>query len=223
MNELFQNVYRLKEVSEERLPEYLKQNEEILDIQFPQEYLQRSTSYALLDQDDKICGGLIIAHRPPFRSLQSIPAEFIETTMETLGPVEEVAEINGVWVAPDFRSPFVSFSFWQQMIGVLLETGKRRFLFTINDYNLHMRGHVNVLEPQVLFSGKTIQLDGMKESTCETILSIPQESLPAVAEMLQRRGIGSAKPTETDLIRRIRSRKGNAPVYGNDSQGHVQP
>lgn len=211
------DVHQLVLANGDLLADFMDQTNEVLGIRFPDEYLSRGSVYALVDRSGLICGGAIAVFDAPFRSIVSIPKEQIERAHALMGDESECAEINGVWLLSTMRSPFLSFAFWRQLISQLMFTNKQRFIFTFENANDRMKELSVWLKPEILYSGKTAKLEGMKTEGDETIAIVSRESLVTVLEMLDRRGIGKAKPQEQMIIQQIECRSKQAVV----SQSHV--
>jgi len=202
----YQNIYRLDKVPPARFSEFHKRTNEILGVVFPDEYIRGADAYALWDERNRICGGLIFARHPPFRCLQSIPESTKDEALRKLEDLEDCSEVNGVWIAPQNKSIFISTTFWRQLIEILLDSEKQRFLFTVDHTNRHMLGHIAFLQPKVLYSGATLQLDGMNQVADEVILSIRRDVVEASLGLLDRLGNGERLPADTDTAQRIAKR-----------------
>ena len=199
------DVHQLVQPEGEQRFEFLKQTESVLGIRFPDEYLLRGHVLSLVDQSQLICGGAIVVLEAPFRSVVAIPECTIDIRSK-LGPPQECAELNGVWLLSGMKSPYLTFTFWRLLISHLLLTNKHRFIFTFDNSNDRMKEVAVVFKPEILYSGKTVKLEGMKEEADETIAIVNREGLVAVWEMLERRGIGEANPQEQKIIQRIERR-----------------
>ena len=90
-----------------RLKECLASTYDVLGIKYPDEYIARGTMYSLVDKNGNAFGGAILVTQPPFRSLESIPIDSNEIAGK-IRKVRAMAEINGIWLAEDTRSPFDS-------------------------------------------------------------------------------------------------------------------
>jgi hypothetical protein len=201
----FHDVHQLVPTKGKRLTQFIDETELVLGIRFPLDYLDRASVLTLVDQEQVICGGAIVVLEPPFRSIRSIP-----TGSEVdfcVGKQEEWAEINGVWLNAEKKSPYLSFTFWSHLISHLLRTNKQHFIFTFDNSNNRMSQVANVFQPEVLYSGKTIKLEGMKTDSDETIAAVNRKVLSATQELLARRGIGKAEPQEEEIIQRIKKRR----------------
>lgn len=207
MSSTFRDLYPLAKVASESLSEFRERAGEVLGIRFPTSYLQQADAYALTHEFQGICGGLIVVQNPPFRCLQSIPIESKWDVFKRLGDLTNCAEINGVWIAPEAKSAFVSNAFWRQMIDVLLASNKDRFLFTVDHSNRHMLGHVSFLQPVVLYSGATIQLDGMGHVANEVIFSIQRDSVEDGVKFLDRFETGQKLESDLEAVQRISKRR----------------
>lgn len=193
-----ETVYRLVVCDSSRINEYHQKAVEFLGVDFPADYYDRSVTLALIDQLGCMCGGAIIALEPEFRSLLSIPTQAKEAP-PGLEPISRVAEINGVWLSPDAKSPILPVTFWRQVINFLMSLDKDRFLFTFDLSNKMMRKITSWLRYDVLYSGPTRQLPGMKQPSCETIAVLHRDSFAALFDTLNRFE-GSAVPMDDDSI-----------------------
>ena len=181
-----QAVYRLVEPDAERLEEYLEATKAILGLVFPQPYLERAEICCLVDQQDRLCGGGMVVLEPEFRSLQSIPEFAIDASLGDLETALDVAEINGVWIHPEIKSPMLPLAFWGRFLEKILETGMPRLLFTFNNDNTQMRKLTSWLAHEVLYSGLTRQLDGMPRPTHETVALTNREALQNYRRFYQK-------------------------------------
>lgn len=209
---VYKNFYRLIDLPSERVSEFQERTRDVLGIYFPDQYVRQSNAYAFLDQECNMCGGLMVVKRPPFRCLQSIPEAFQSEALWKLGNLDECAEVNGVWIEPQNKSAFISTAFWRQMIDILWESQKEKFLFTVDHCNRHMLGHVAMLQPLILYSGATLQLDGMHQSADEVILSIPRTSIKAGADFLKRIDKGQKLPHDLQATHQIARRRNSKVV-----------
>jgi hypothetical protein len=141
-----------------------------------------------------MCGGVLVVQRGPFRSLLAIDRLAATGLAAELNKATDVAEINGVWLAPDVKTPILPVTFWRQLIGFLLTSDKQKFLFTFDRQNRQMRKLTSWLRYDVLYSGPTHQLIGMKGPSDETIAVLYRDSFVSLNETLQRFE-GSATPT----------------------------
>lgn len=187
-----EQVFRMIPATGLLLGEFYSKTEEILEIRFPEEYLERAQVMVLMDQYDLICGGAMIVDQPEFRSLQGIPNyKNRDWFHQEFG--NGLAEVNGVWVDPKIKSPILPLTFWRKLIGYLLNTGFDRFLFTFDNANFKMKKVTSWLQHDVLYSGRTLQLDGMPKPSDETIALITRASFASLHETLSR-NFGSAVP-----------------------------
>jgi hypothetical protein len=182
--------------------QYLKRTAEILGIVFPLNYIDRAEALVLRNQNEQLCGGVMLVLEGPFRSVDSIPAAFC-ATHKPLNSRQDVAEINGLWLAPEMKSPFLSFSFWSLLSRHLVKSGKSNFLFTFDNNNSRMKSLAKWLNPKELYSGKTLLMPGMKSESEETIALVGIDSIKVFLTMLERRGIGTAEPEEKEIISRL--------------------
>lgn len=203
----FFHVQRLVKTPAHRIEEQLQLTQVHLGIYFPQEYLVGSSVYCFIEQSGVMFGGLFVRKMIPFRTIDSIPEASQMTARKVLQNVQETVEVNGVWIDPTNKSPFVSFSFWLQMISILLDTEYKQFIFTVDHNNKHMASHVDSMDHEVLYSGRTRMLDGMKNPSNESIILVQRNCLEVVQEMLERRGVGQASSGELMMMKRIEERR----------------
>lgn len=197
-------AHRLDVPKLDQQKEFLRQTAAILEIEFPGEYIERGTILTLLNSTDEICGGAIVVSEPPFRSLEGIPGN---RDWSKIGSEKTIAEVNGVWLSSALKSPYLSFAFWQQLVSFLAHTKKQQFLFTFDNSNNRMRDFAAWLQPEILYSGKTKKLSGMKSSSDETIAIVSRESLLNLQAMLDRRNGGAANSNqEVKIIQRLEKR-----------------
>lgn len=197
------SVHRLVRPNSLQLASYLTDTFEILELCLPSEYLSRAYILTLVDQRDVVCGGAMVIKQPEFRSLTTVPEDVREKAIAFIGDLDDVAEVNGVWVQSDCKSPFVSFSFWHQFISELLSMPKKKFLFTYDNSNARMSQLASSLDAIVLYSGRTLKLEGMAKPSNETIAMATRPSLETSLELLERRGIGTPSEAESKFIRQI--------------------
>jgi hypothetical protein len=193
-----ESVFKLRICEPHRVGEYQQKTAEILGIDLPKEYYDRSLILILVDQADRMCGGALLVMQPEFRSLLSIP-EATGNTALLLGAADDVAEINGVWLSPGVKAPILGVTFWRQLLTFLQTLDKRRFLFTFDRSNKQMRKITSWLRYDVLFSGPTRQLPGMKQPTEETIAILHSDSFASLNEAFDRLE-GSMVPTYSEAV-----------------------
>ena len=159
-----------------------------LDIDFPNDYWDRAHCLALMGDDDQFWGGAMVIAQPPFRSLDSIPNSHsadIERRMDDLQ--SRVAEVNGLWLATGKRTQLISFTFWCQLAEHLLELPIDHFIFTFDPQNGPMVMLQNWLSADVLYSGTTLQLPGMRSPQRETIALVSHEAIARFHALLAGR------------------------------------
>lgn len=193
-----ESVFQLGVCDPSRSSEYRQKTAEILGIDFPAEYYDRSLILTLVDQADCMCGGALLVLQPEFRSLLSIP-HLSENNAVRLGSTDDVAEINGVWLAPGVKAPILGVTFWRQLLAFLHTLDKQRFLFTFDRSNKQMRKITSWLRYDVLYTGPTRQLAGMKKPSDETIAILHRDSFNSLNEAFSRFE-GSMVPTYNDFI-----------------------
>ncbi|MBL8854925.1 MAG: hypothetical protein JNK57_13245 [Planctomycetaceae bacterium] len=193
-----ESVFKLRICESHRISEYQQKTAEILGIDFPNEYYDRSLILTLVDQSDRMCGGALLVLQPEFRSLLSIPNATGNATLQ-LGSAEDIAEINGVWLSPGVKAPILGVTFWRQLLAFLQTLDKRRFLFTFDRSNKQMRKITSWLRYDVLYSGPTRQLPGMKQPTEETIAILHSDSFASLNEAFDRLE-GSMVPNYAETV-----------------------
>ncbi|QEG24250.1 hypothetical protein [Mariniblastus fucicola] len=185
------NSHRLVVLEGSSRTSYLKRTEEQLDIAFPTHYVDRADVLAVLDEDDQLCGGVMLVGSGPFRSIAGIPDQH-RGAHQSLNERGDVAEINGLWLAPKMKSPFLSILFWRLLIGHLVKSKKNSFLFTFDNSNTRMKSLAFWLKPTKLYSGATLTLPGMKYSSEETIALINIEPVKVFLTLLERKAAKSS-------------------------------
>ena len=190
------HVYRLGLAQPGDVPRFQQWTREILNLNLPEDYLQRGKILVLRDQRDQICGGCLVVLQPEFRSLQSIPS-----TQRKSFPYdsERLAEVNAVWLSPGIKSPILPLTFWRQLALFLLSTHREQFLFTYDHGNRQMRKFASWLCHQVIYSGQTKQLEGMPGPALETIALVSRDSLLYLHHKLHPQAVGSAVPRYANL------------------------
>lgn len=192
-----ETVFRLKVCDPGRRDEYLRRTSDRLGVDFPSDYLERATILTLLDQLGEMRGGALVVSKPEFRSLLSIPTENHSQWIDGFRDVGDVSEINGVWLSPEVRTPILPVTFWRQLITYLLTQEKERFLFTYDHSNRQMQKIIGWLRFDILYSGLTECLPGMRQSSHETIAVLHRDSFARLSETLNRFE-GSAVPRYDD-------------------------
>lgn len=216
------SVHRLVRPNSSQLANYLADTFDILELCLPNEYLRRAHILTLVDQRDVVCGGAMVIKQPEFRSLTTVPEDVRAKAIAFIGDLDDVAEVNGVWVQSDCKSLFVSFSFWHQFISELLSMPKKKFLFTYDNSNARMSQLASSLDATVLYSGRTLKLEGMAKPSNETIAMATRPSLETSLELLERRGLGKPSEAESKFIRRIMV-SAATPSEAADSQSTIEP
>jgi hypothetical protein len=177
-----------------------------LGILFPREYVHRGTIWSLVDERHRICGGLILVDKPPFRSLEGIPSGAAPAGLDELQSGGSLAEINGVWLSLDWRSPFATLTYWTLMLDRLLETGCDKFLFSHENGNRQMSSFVQWMSPKILYSGPTKCLPGMKGPANETIALIDRALVASMLEVISQGHNPKRTSGEQSLIGRLQTR-----------------
>ncbi|MDB4778380.1 hypothetical protein OAG68_02880, partial [bacterium] len=131
------NDYRLVAVEQGLRASYLARTKEVLTIDFPPEYVERAEVLTILNQNDTLCGGVMLVTRGPFRSIESIPMDQ-RSALDSLRTHEGIAEINGLWLAPEIECSLLSISFWSLLTRYLVKSKKASFLFTYVESNSSM-------------------------------------------------------------------------------------
>ncbi len=196
--------YKLIDVTGARLKECLASTYNVLGIKYPDEYIARGTMYSLVDKNGNAFGGAILVTQPPFRSLESIPIDSNEIAGK-IRKVRAMAEINGIWLAEDTRSPFASFMFWTLILRKLLETSIEDFLFTFDNSNERMSALVKWASPRIIYSGRTKRLAGMKSPAIETIAIVDRKLIASFLDLIEGWGSDQAKVFDSELIYRLQT------------------
>ncbi len=177
-----------------------------LGICFPGDYINRGILYALQDLQGDVHGSAIVVSNPPFRSLQGIPKKNAEAIASRLPDPNQTAEINGVWLSEQMRSPFASFLFWTQLLEELLETGTGQFLFTVDRTNSRMSALMQWATPVVVYSGRTRQLPGMKSVSEETIALLDRPMIESFLNLINQLGTRHLPSRLAELADRLGGR-----------------
>lgn len=196
--------HRLVTVPDRQREQALELTSSALGICFPGDYVNRGILYALQDQQGDMHGGAIVVSDPPFRSLQGIPNA--RAVARCLPDPNQIAEINGVWLSEQMRSPFASFLFWTQLLEELLQTGAGQFLFTFDRSNSRMSALMQWAAPVVVYSGRTRQLPGMKSVSEETIALLDRPMIESFLTLINQLGSRQLPPRQADLADRLGGR-----------------
>ncbi len=196
---LFRDDYRLVPAEQGLRTSYLARTMEVLAIDFPSEYVERAEVLALLNQNDILCGGVMLVTRSPFRSIEAIPFEQ-RPAFDSLIARKGIAEINGLWLAPEMKSSFLSISFWGLLTRHLAKSKKSSFLFTYDTSNSSMKLLANWLSPTMLYSGITLPLPGMQCPSEESIALVDIEPIKTFLARIERCGIVTAETDEEGTV-----------------------
>ncbi|MGI9518330.1 MAG: hypothetical protein ACR2NP_14840 [Pirellulaceae bacterium] len=161
----------------------LNRTHDALGIRFPVSYVNRGVLYSLVDHQGVPVGGAIVVLEPPFRSLAAIPGVRTATRADAM-QAGSVAEINGLWLCDRTRGLCASFNLWTQLLNKLLDTSCEQFLFTYDNANKQMAGLMKWAQPEVLYSGRTRQLPGMKSAAEETIAAASRRIVDSMLRFL---------------------------------------
>lgn len=154
-----------------------------LGIRFPVSYVNRGVLYSLVDHQRVPVGGAIVVLEPPFRSLAAIPGARTTAHADAM-PSGSVAEVNGLWLCDRTRGICASFNLWTQLLNKLLDTSCEQFLFTYDNSNKQMAGLMKWARPEVLYSGRTRRLPGMRSAAEETIAAASRKIVDAMLRFL---------------------------------------
>lgn len=201
------NLYRLKQVDcKKQMTSILDLTEEHLGIRFPEFYIEAGTLLALFEKDDSIVGSAFITNRSPFRSLEAIPNSYTgKIYQDLIGNLSHTVEVNGLWLDPNNKTPFVTLAFWSQLLTKLVEMNVEKVLFTFDQKNSRMAKLANLFLMPVVFSGETLKLKGMKEASTETIVLGYRDQIAGFLSLLDRRDGSKRDDFEVGLSNRLAS------------------
>jgi len=160
--------------SDDDLRKYSEQTEQFIHVALPLEYLRRSKVVVYKNKDREIIAGYCLALLPPFRSLLPVP----KSTQDYMGNVEDkVLEMNGVWIAPNYRKRNFAARFWLKFVYDLYLSGKSYFLYSYSSDKERLGKAYTVLSPKRIWCGN-VQISGMDKSEIENVEVIRRKSVP---------------------------------------------
>jgi hypothetical protein len=156
------------------MTQYRDLTKRYLDIDFPEEYLNRSKVIALVSQNGQqstVVGGFMIAQSGPFRVLQQIPDHIVEQNEFLQKRMHRTLEITGLWVHPRIRAGHLRCRLWLRLFRAVLAEGakgRRYFVYSYDASKKKLGDVYSTWNPERIFEG-LVFIPGMKESTHEIV------------------------------------------------------
>jgi hypothetical protein len=147
-----------------------------LDVLYPMSYLESSAAFVLVEDDEQEpyhpsswLGGFVVKDRPPFRALQGLPDPSLMSSLSEVCSLSQLAEVNALWVRPDRRNGQTAVVILIMVADTVRNAGKSFAVYCYsNDQVLLSRIYARAL-PIRIYSGPTLQLEGMSVKPIETV------------------------------------------------------
>ena len=129
--------------------------------EFPLDYLKRSKVIVYIDEDKKFRGGYALAIKAPFRSMEYLAPQIIDAeNYFKKFDLEDIFEINCLWLDPKLSGQGNSFQFWLRLYRDMIGLRKKAFIYTYELDRPHLGRMYSVAKPKVIYKGKTPKLSG---------------------------------------------------------------
>ena len=143
---------------------------EKLNLHYPLEYLRRSKVRAFYNNDGAMVGGYILCFNGPFRVIESLPDHVFQNSAWTKSEVmDNTYEVTGLWLDKKVVSKVTNFLFWVTMYRDMTKNKKKYFVFAYDLDKEYLKKLYSVVNPEVIYAGKTKIMPGMKYACEESI------------------------------------------------------
>lgn len=161
----------------------------ILGIEFPMSYLLQGKVRAFLNAQGEIVAGYAMITEGPFRTLSSIPSTVHNLPCEE----SELSEVTAMFIDQGVKSGLARLQFWISFSRDLSTLpGKSHYMYAYDLEKTKLKKLYKYAKPIVLFEGRTLLLEGMKEESdesvevakCSTIMFLPLYAMPTLISKL---------------------------------------
>ena len=143
-----------------------------LDLKYPIDYLEKSHVRAFYNNSGVMVGGYVLNHSGQFRVIESLPEHIRLNSHWTKKEVlEQTYEITGLWLDRRVSGAMDNFFFWATMYKEMIFTRKKYLVYAYDLDKTYLKKLYSIMNPSVIFSGKTILQEGM-EQECEESVEI---------------------------------------------------
>jgi hypothetical protein len=143
------------------LKKFQSLTKKIHHTEFPINYLKRSKVIVLMDDQKKICGGYALAIKAPFRSMEYLDPKIIKAEPYFKDySLDDIFEINCLWLDPKMTSRGTSFHFWIRLYRDMISLRKKAFIYTYELNRPHLGRIYSMAKPKLIYRGKTPRLEG---------------------------------------------------------------
>jgi len=161
----------------------------ILGIEFPTSYLKQGKVRAFLNPQGEIVAGYAMITSGPFRTLSSIPVEVHNLPCE----VSALSEVTAMFIDQSVKSGVARLQFWLSFSRDISSlSGITHFMYAYDLEKTKLKKLYSHAKPIVLFEGRTMLLEGMREESdesvevakCSTVMLMPLYAMPALLNKL---------------------------------------
>ena len=147
-----------------------------LDVHYPLDYLKRSKVMALVTENDEgdiqtMFGGYILALNGPFRVLQQLPKEVVESNAELQSKLDKCFELTGLWIHPLVKNGTLRTKFWlrlfMDLVGQTIK-GKSYALYSYDASKKKLGEMYSICKPCRIFEGQ-VYIPGMTSQAIEIV------------------------------------------------------
>lgn len=141
---------------------------EYIGVSFPYDFLCESEIYVGTNSRGQLCCGFLISKNSrSFRAIEGIPHD--KRTFDT-SKLAEMVEVTGLWVLPEYRGIEQTILLAHFLSAILVQTKRSLGLLTYSSSNIRLGRLYQMLEGEVVYSGETLQLEGMDKTDIETVI-----------------------------------------------------
>ena len=157
------------------LKEFQAKVTEFIGVSFPFEFLCESEVYVGINSSGELCCGFLISkNSDAFRAIEGIP---IEKRKIEACKLAEMVEVTGLWVLPEYRGALQTILLAHFISATLRQTKRNLGLLTYSSSNIRLGRLYQLLEGEVVYSGETLQLEGMDKVDEETVICFEIEKM----------------------------------------------
>ena len=163
-----------------------------LKLDLPQDYLDRSRIFGMVDGNGELRGAFLYCLRPPFRSIEGIPAAERERIKKRVD-LDRCVEGNGMWLDKSVTDPVDCARYWGAVLLEMLRTGKTEWVCSWTPKAGALDEVHGVSNPEHLYVGPCM-LPGMQQEGIEVVVhgSIWSQARRLISDprWLMRRSLG---------------------------------
>lgn len=141
-----------------------------LKLDYPIDYLMQAKVRAFYNKYGVMIGGYVLNFNGAFRVINSLPKHVKKNSPWVNSKVLSNAyEVTGLWLDHRLSDLGTSFVFWLTMYKDMIFTRRKYLVYAYSLDKTNLKKLYSNLKPKVIFSGKTILQEGMKEECEESI------------------------------------------------------